>query len=651
MKTVTACTMDCPDACSLVVWRDAAGEIKISGNPDHPVTAGFTCAKIKRLPRRLRHPQRIVQPMIRSANRWQTIAWDEALDLCAEKIDRLRAEPAAILHFHGEGAKGVLKQANKLFFALLGASRTRGSLCDAAGFVAFLHDFGSRCNHGIADLINARRIINWGKDLAGSSVHMAAIVRKAAAAGARTLTISPGGDESRYPADHHIRIRPGTDRFLAAAVLRLLVAENQLSGHILDHTRRWPSFRNAIFKYPPEELAARCDVPPADIRRLGEAYLDGPAATIVGGGLQRYRYGGENVRFINALALLSGNIGRAGGGVYFHHHSLANLNYDWSRVTDQKARRALPMPTIGRSILEAKDPPLRMIWINGSNVVNQAPDSTGLVAAFDRIEFKVVVDAFMTDTAQQADLFLPSALMLEQEDIIGSYLTEYIHYVTPVLEPPGEARSDFWILTELGKRLTPPIRLPDMDSCFQAALRHPALNVTLAELRRRKFAKARRPAVPYLDLIFDHPDQKYWLPPELHDEPPPPPDYPLRLLSLIRKDAIHSQLAAEDQQIPLDVWVSPRCPSLKELDLDKDLWLVSSVGRLRVRLKTLADLHPETVLARRGTWMKLGGGLNRLIAAQLTDIGNGAPFYAQYVRLENGARAVKKQASQPVHWD
>ena len=635
MKTITACTMDCPDACSLVVWEDAAGEMKIRGNPDHPLTAGFTCAKIKRLPRRLHHPQRILAPMMRSANRWRKIGWDDALDLCAEKIDRLRPEPAAILHIHGEGAKGVLKQANKLFFALLGASRTKGSLCDAAGFVAFLQDFGSRCNHGIADLLNARVIINWGKDLTAGSVHMAAMVQKAARSGARTLTISPGGDESRNPADHHIQIRPGTDRFLAAAALRLLAAENRMAPQVHDHVSRWPSFREAIFKYSPEELAARCDVPLAEIRRVGDAYLDGPAATIVGGGLQRYRYGGENVRFINALALLSGNVGRAGGGVYFHHHSLANLNYDWSRVSGSKGRRALPMPTIGRGILEAQDPPIKMLWINGSNVVNQAPDSTGLAAAFAGVPFKVVVDAFMTDTAGQADLFLPSTLMLEQEDIIGSYLTEYIHYVTPVLEPPGEARSDFWILSELGKRLTPPIGLPDMDSCFQAALRHPALNVTLAELRAQKFARARRPTVAYRDQVFDHPGRKYRLPVELHDEPPPPRDYPLRLLSLIRKDAIHSQLAAEDQQIPLVVWVSPRCPALKALDLERDIRLVSPLGSLEVAVKPLVGLHRETVLARRGTWMKLGGGLNRLIAAQLTDIGNGAPYYAQYVRLEN----------------
>jgi anaerobic selenocysteine-containing dehydrogenase len=145
MKTITACTMDCPDACSLLVWQDAAGQIKIRGNPDHPFTAGFTCAKIKRLPRRLRHPQRIVSPMMRSANHWKKISWDDALDLCAEKIDRLRPEPAAILHIHGEGAKGVLKQANKLFFALLGATeRIRESgpdgRADGCGFAVEQRD-------------------------------------------------------------------------------------------------------------------------------------------------------------------------------------------------------------------------------------------------------------------------------------------------------------------------------------------------------------------------------------------------------------------------------------------------------------------------------------------------------------------------------
>jgi len=628
--------MDCPDACSLVITRDGSGSARIRGNPEHPFTAGFTCAKIKRLIDRLNHPDRIVSPMVRSEDRWQAIGWDDALDLCAEKISHWRSEPASILHFHGEGAKGVLKQANKLFFAQLGASRTKGSLCDAAGFIACLADFGSRHNNDIEDLHNADRIVNWGKDLPRSSIHTAALVRQAKRNGTRILGISPGDDGSRALSDDFIRIRPGTDRFLAAAALRRLLEEDRVPENILSRARGGDSLVSALSRHRIADLAAACDVSGGDIDRVLTYYMDdGPTATLIGAGLQRYRYGGENVRFINALALLSGSVGISGGGIHFHQHSLGNLNYDWSRGPSIQARRALPMPVIGRSIVDAKDPPVNMLWISGSNVVNQAPDSHYTARVFRDVPFKVVVDAFLTDTAQRADLLLPTTLMLEQEDIVGSYLHNYVQYVAPVLDPPGEARSDFWILTELGKRLTPPIVLPDAEACLRASLEHPFLDTSLEELRLKKSIRAKRPPVAYEGLAFDHPDGKCRLPTKLNEEPGPTAQFPLRLLSLIRRDAMHSQIPPEDQVVPLDAWISPVSETLKHLNLERDVWIVSPAGRLRIRLQMMPGLHPEAVMVRRGSWMKLGGGINQLIGAELSDIGNGAPYYAQHVRLEN----------------
>ena len=240
----------------------------------------------------------------------------------------------------------------------------------------------------------------------------------------------------------------------------------------------------------------------------------------------------------------------------------------------------------------------------------------------------------MTDTAQRADLFLPATLMLEQEDIVGSYLHHYVHYVDKVVEPPGEARSDFWILSELGKRLDPPVILPDPETCFRASLDFPLLDTSFEELKVLKFVKAKRPQVAYEGLTFDHPDGKYHFPASLHPERKPPSGFPLRLLSLIRKTAMHSQILPEEQNIPADLWVSPETAASLEIEPGKDAWLVSPIGRMRVRPHTLEGLHPEALLTRRGSWMKLGGGINRLVEAELSDIGNGAPFYEQYVRIE-----------------
>lgn len=636
METVTACTMDCPDGCSLLVRRDDQGKVHIRGNPEHPFTRGFICNKGRNFHRRLSSPDRILHPMRRVGSGWQAVTWDFALDLCAEAIGKLRSEPASILHFHGEGAKGILKQAAKLFFGTLGATRVKGSLCDAAGYIACVHDFGSRLNSDPQDVLNARRIVNWGKDFSRGSLHTTAVIQKARAQGTQVLSISPGGDGNARFSDSLIRIRPGTDRHLAAGAIRLHLDRNTVRAEVLDRITGWVPFRELIFSRSAREWASVCEVPFEQLEEIVSWYNgQGPTATFVGAGLQRYSRGGENVRFINALAMLTGQIGRPGGGIHFHMHSLRNLNLSWTRPPAGTRQRSLFMPTIGRDILHASNPPIRMIWVNGSNVVNQAPASLETARAFESVDFKVVVDAFMTDTAERADLILPCTLMLEQEDVLGSYLHEYVHHAARVLDPPGEARSDYWILTELGKRLDPPILLPDPDQCFRWSLETPYLDVTLEQLRATKSVRSRRPPVAYSNMHFDHADGKYHLPTALHGEPPPPSEFPLRLLTLIRRDHLHSQIPPDEQKMPPAVQISPACPVLVGLRLDRKIYLVSPLGRMEVCVELQEGIHPGTVIYRRGDWWKLGGGANRLIEAGLTDLGSGAPYYDQYVRLEN----------------
>jgi len=634
---ITACTMDCPDACSLIVSKSPEGSIKIRGNPKHPFTSGFTCKKIRRHGERLQSPERILTPLWRNNKHWETITWQDALELCATNIQRFRQEPTSILHIQGDGARGVLKYANKLFFMQLGASRTRGSLCDAAGFMAFIHDFGSRENHDINDLLNAKTIVNWGKDLSRSSIHLAATVRKAKKNGTKAILISPGDDKPDTFSDQHIQIRPGTDRFLAAAVILRFIRKNNISERILDRTKHWGKFKSLISLYDEKSLIDQCMVPKQSVDILYEAYCkNSPCATIVATGLQRYRYGGENVRFINALALISDQIGRAGGGCYYHLHSMRNFNLQWVDDTESTPRRLFRKPLIGREIIEAKAPPIKMLWVNGCNIVNQAPNTTETIRAFHSVDFKVVVDAFMTDTAEQADLILPPALMLEQEDVIGSFGHDYIHYIAKIVEPPGEAKSDYWILTELGKRLDPAISLPNPETCFKKSLDSEYLSTSLEELIEKGFIRANHPKISYEKMRFKHPDGKARFPIQLHHEPDPPQDYPLRLLTLVRRDAIHSQMLGKWQIMPPTIWMAEESPYLKRINKEKNIYLVSPLGRLKVNLETSSHLHPEMVLYRRGDWTKLGGGANQLIQSDITDIGSCAPYYQQYVRVENG---------------
>jgi anaerobic selenocysteine-containing dehydrogenase len=636
VKKISVCQYDCTDACSVWLEDDGTGNPSIRGNPRHPITQGFTCAKVKKFVERLRSPDRITTPMVRRGNRWHAVRWDEALDLCAEKIQNYRDNPSSILHLPGNGSIGVMRRATDLFFSKLGASTTCGSICDSAGIAACVSDFGSLDSNDISDIANTKRIVNWGKDLSRSSIHTASFVKRAREKGAQVLTISPGGDGNRPFSDIVIRIRPGTDRFLAASVIRLFIERERIERDITGKTKGWPHFRDLIVRNSIDELSSACGVAVDAIETLYDFYSgEDSVATLLGWGLQRYRCGGENVRFINALAMISGNIGRAGGGSYYNISSLRNVNIEWSRGPDEKERRYFPEPLIGKNIIEATDPPVRMIWVNGFNVVNQAPDSLAIIKAFDAVDCTVVVDAFMTDTAEMADIFLPCLLPFEKEDIVGSFMHDYVHYAMPLFEPPAEVKDDFSILSELGVRLHPAVFLPEREDILRLSLDSPYLDISLDELKERGFLRAERPLIAYEGMKFDHPDEKYHFPEEIHEDEELPPEFPLRLLSLLRRGAIHSQIAPEKQNRVPTIWIASDNPLLRNIDRRKNVFLVSPLGKLRVNLETLPDLHHEVVICRRGDWIKYGGGINRLVEALLTDMGENSSYYSQKVRLEN----------------
>ena len=634
MPIITACSQDCPDTCSLVVETSSSGQVHINGNPDHPFTAGFCCAKLKAWQRRLSSPHRVTAPLLRDGTGWREIGWEEALDICAARIQALRAEPLSILHLDSSGNMGLMAQVPQHFFNLLGASRAAGGLCASAGIAACQADFGRVEHNEPGDLLNARVIVNWGKDIARTSVHLAALVKKARKKNTRVLTISPGGDGHEAWTDEFIRVCPAQDRFLAAAVCQKLIESGHAIAGLDAVAANWPAFRKIVMAQPAGEMAKACGVDQAEVERLAEVYGSGePVATLIGWGLQRHMYGAENVRFINALALLSGQIGRSGGGSYYIAPSTRHLDLSWQAkpVPDQVNR--FFKPTIGRDILSA-DPKVKMIWANGTNPVNQSPDSNLVARAFRSVPFKVVVDAFMTDTAELADLILPCTLNLEQENLNPSYFHDFINYARPAFTPPAGARSDHWILTQVGQRLNPPINLPPMEELIAASLPS-AVGVGLEELRRTGYVQIKRPAVFFEGLRFAHPDGRYRFPEELHSDPPAPDGYPLRLLSLIRSEATHSQILPEDHIHPPKVYLAADNPVRASLKSSQPVFMVSPLGRLEVQLVELPGLHADVVVYRRGDWLKLGGGVNQLIADVATDHGSGAAYYAQHVRLEN----------------
>jgi len=629
LTVVTTCTLDCPDRCS-IVCRVEAGGIRLRGNPDHPYTRGFTCAKIRRYPGRLASPHRIREPWIRSGEGFRPASWDEALDLVCGELERVRRDdPRGILWVRGAGSMGVSKGALDYLMTALGARGTRGALCDGAGIAAVEADAGRLDMNDPLQIDRAGAIVLWGKNPKASSVHTAAQVGRARSRGVPVVAVTPDPSPVRGLADRVVRVRPGTDRFLALGCCRLLL-DSGVRLRPTDRAANPEAFEALVRSRTADEWLGACDVAPADAEALAALYArTRRTATIVGWGVQRHPYGAENVRAIHALAFLAGTLGVEGGGVYFNIPSSRHLNRP-RPSTPAAPPPPLLLPALARELPRAR-PPVRFAWVAGSNLLNQAPDAKGLAEAFLRVETRVVVDAFWTETARHATVVLPPALWLEEEDLVGSYWANVVGAVRQVVDPPEGCRGDFEIVAEVARRLGVEFPFPDRDAWLSACL--PAQGPDLEALRRRGWAVVPWPEVAWTEG-FAHPDGRFRFLEAVHDEPSGP--LPFRFLTLIRPSALHSQMLPEEQPRPLEVRLAPATAEGLGLAAGDPVRIAGTVGELEAVVRIDPLLHPECVAVPRGGWVSLGLGVNEAVPVLVTDLGETAAYYGATVRLEPG---------------
>lgn len=637
--TRTCCTRHCGNGCALLVAFDGQ-KLHVKGDPDHPATRGMVCGKTVRFGERLHAPDRITRPLLRERGELRPISWEAALDIAAGRIQALRGSPEKMLHVFYVASYGVLFRASSYLFGRLGAAATSGDYCLDAGIEAQRLDFGMLAEPELDELALSRGIVNWGRNLDAEGMLVGRRVQEARQRGAAVLAVTPGDPGYAAFADRIVTIRPGTDRFLALAALRILERRHGIAPEAVQAAAGFGRFEMLLREHSLEKLLAACGVPLADAEALAEAYTRRPCASLLGRGVQRYGFGGENVRFIDALALLSGNMGIPGGGTYFSAGDRGHIDYSWHRRPAEPPR-TLPISDLGRALerAEAQGEPVELVWIEGTNAVNQAPDSVRLARALQK-PFVIAVEAFLNDTAGVADLILPPALMWEWEDITRCSSHGFVHHSAKVLDPPEGCLSNFEISRRVALRLDPPLDFPAAEEVMERALDAPNLKTSLAELRARTWVASPTLPTPFAGLRFGHADGKARLPEILHAEPAPPAGYPLRLLSLVSKAHLLSQIPEAEQRKELPrLRVAPGCPVLAGVDLERPVELVTEHGRMPVRLELLEGLHPESALVERGGWMKCGRGVNALIGPHEADLAGQCAYYAQYCRLENADAA------------
>ena len=639
MRIKTTCNRDCPDACGMVATVQDGRVVKLQGDPDHPVTRGFLCYRTSRFLDRQYDPQRITTPLIRRGSKFEPLAWDEALGLIAEKMRRVRDEsgPAAILNYRSGGSMGMMKLVTDYFFERFGPVTIKsGDICSGAGDAAQETDFGEEDSHDLFDLLNSRTIVLWGKNPFVSNVHLLPILRKAQASGTRLVMIDPVHHRGADLCDVTLQPRPGGDIALGLAVGRWLFENAGFDPAAESYCDHLDPFQAACMARSLEEWAELADVRPAEIEQLAALYAEGPSAILVGWGMQRRANGSATVRVLDALCAISGNIGVPGGGVSFCFKRRGAFDLSFLRGLEI-APRSIPEPLIGPGILEADDPPIRMVWVHNANPVSTLPESATVARALESREMTVVVDSFLTDTAHHAHIVLPITTMLEDDDLVGAFGHHWVGNVRPVVAPPDGVKTDYEIVQELARRLELGEEFEQSTTDWKRRIlgRAAEHGVTLEALeqggQRNPFVRE----VLFADREFPTASGRVNLIVDPDPEPPrPTAERPLLLMALATEKAQSSQWPARAQEGPARLTVHPDAGNgFRDGEI---VQLESELGSMRVELRFDAAQRRDVALMHKGGWYRKGRCGNALVRACATDAGGGAVYYDQPVRLLPG---------------
>ena len=548
MSTVTvraACPHDCPDTCAIRVTVQDGVAIKVQGDPDHPPTHGALCTKVSRYPERTYHPDRVLTPLRRvgpkGSGRFEPVGWDEALGDIATRLKAIAArDPQAILPYSYAGTMGLLQgeaMAGR-FFHKLGASLLDRTICASAGAEALQSTYGGKVGMHVEFFAESRLILMWGSNPITSSVHFWTLAQAAKRAGAKLVCIDPRRTETADKCHQHIALLPGTDGALALGVMHELVVADTLDHDYLARhvdVAGWAALRARALEWPPERTAATCGISADEVRGLARDFSTlAPAAIRLNYGMQRVRGGGNAARLIAILPCLVGAWRHRAGGLLLSSSGWfqAVRNDAVLQRTDllpTPRPRTLNMSTVGDDLLRetgetlpdgtAFGPKIEALVVYNSNPVAVAPESRKVVAGFRRDDlFTVVLEHFLTDTADHADYVLPATTQLEHLDVHTSYGHTYAMLNEPAIAPLGEARPNTQIYRELAAHMG------FTDACFRdddEALARVAFRgaVDFETLRRDGWVKLPIPDAPFADGGFPTADGRCTIDSAAHGVP------------------------------------------------------------------------------------------------------------------------------------
>ncbi len=668
------CPHDCPDTCSLLTTVQDGVAIKVQGNPNHPLTDGVLCTKVSRYTERTYHPDRVLHPLKRvgpkGSGQFKQVSWDEALSDIAARLKTIADKtPERILPYSYAGTMGMVQGESiaMRFFNLLGAARLDRTICSSAGAEALTQTFGAKLGMQVQHFNESKLIIIWGSNVITSSVHFWRIAQEAKRHGAKLVCIDPRRTETADKCDVHLALKPGTDAALALALMHELISHDWLDhDYITQHTLGFEALRERALQWPPERAAQVCGLKADDIRQLAHDYAHiKPAAIRLNYGVQRSRGGGNAVRAVASLPALIGAWRQRAGGVVLSvsGHALHNgVALQRADLHTHKSAPLINMSTIGDAL---NTPSLvEAVVVYNSNPVAVAPDSAKVVKGFAREDlFTVVLEHFMTDTADLADYVLPATTQLEHWDIHNSYGHTDVLLNRPAIAPMGEAKPNTQIFRELSQRMGMhnPLLQEDDESLCRLALQHPrnlasASPVTWETLLQNGFAHWPVADAPFANGGFATASGKCeffsdrlqaqgqdGLPNYLPNYEPANPQaiYPLAMISPPARNFLNSSFvnvkSLRDMEGEPLLEIHPDDAASRGLQNGAMVRVFNDRGSYDCKAQLSTRAQPGMVVGLGVWWRKLGAkgtNVNELTSQNLTDMGRAPVFYDCAVQVE-----------------
>ncbi len=693
------CSLDCPDSCGVLATVDTTTNrvVRIAGGPAHPITRGFLCGKVARYLDRVYAPDRLLYPMRRRAGvpkgsladgdemrAFERISWDEALDIIAHKLQAISDThgPESILPYSYAGTIGQLGYGSmdRRFFHRLGASQLDRTICASAGTAAFNAVYGTRLAPEPQSFVHAKLIVAWGANLHGNSIHLWPFVEQARRSGARLVVIDPYETKTARLADQHLALRPGTDTALAMGMMHIILRESLEDRDYIDAcTHGFEALRERVMSsdYAPDRVAAITGLDTETVVAFARAYATTtPAVIRVNYGIQRTDNGGTAARAVGMLPLLTGAWKHHGGGVMLSTSTAFGFNSAKLQMPElmqssplHRTARTVNMSRLGHALTELDKPGVHALFVYNSNPAAVAPNQNTVLRGMRRADlFTAVHDCFFTDTADHADIVLPSPTFLEQDDVQGAYGHYFAQLSPRAMEPLGESRSNVWLFGQLAQRMgfaEPCFRDTERDLIAQALdTQHPwHAGITLERLEREGRVPLHLPRndrgefLPFSDASWFRtpsgrgeflseslaaqgldPLPSYVATPEHNDS-----SQPLQMLARKADHWMNSTFAnvpqhraMEENRIGLGILeMHPDDAAERGVREGDMVEATNERGSIRLQAAFTHRVRRGTVAATLG-WNKLaqdGNGINVLTSERLTDLGGGATFYAVNVEV------------------